>query len=117
MGRPQSPETRKKIGESVKKTRQNKAEVQSPTAKMRQHLSDNFALGHPDGLAPARVRNFGGLGKEVTKIVPVARLQRELEEKAQKEQLQLQRIQQLVPASPKTESPHLASKTESRRGT
>lgn len=54
-----------------------KKDAANPTTVRRRELSAAFALGHPDGKAPARVRNFGGLGKDVTPITPQSRAERE----------------------------------------
>lgn len=77
MGRPQSPETRAKISESVKATWVVK-KTAAPT--LPQRLAESFARGHPDGMAPSAVRNYGSLGP-VEGVAPMSPRRETFEER------------------------------------
>lgn len=74
MGRKQSDATKAKISEGMKASHARRRERRefeaSPTAQRVKSLSESFAIGHPDGIGPSTVRNFGGLGRDVKTIIP-----------------------------------------------
>lgn len=76
MRSPLSTQAKQKISAGMKRAHQRRREVQDPTKVRIAELAANFALGHPDGKAPARVRNFGGIGRDVTKVLPQSRAER-----------------------------------------
>lgn len=76
MRSPLSTQAKQKISDGMKRAHQRRRETQDPTKVRISELAANFALGHPDGKPPARVRNFGGIGRDVTKVLPQSRADR-----------------------------------------
>ena len=71
MPRQHSEETKKKIADGLKKHYlQKRRNAAGPTRRRRMELFDKFVEGHPEGLEPNAVRNFGDLGPEVNPIQP-----------------------------------------------
>jgi len=66
VGRKQTPETKAKISESVKRRlEQKKMEVSDARAR---ELAGHFATGHPDKKMPERVRNYGDMARAEGKV-------------------------------------------------
>ncbi len=76
MRSPLSTHAKLKISDGMKLAHQRRRNANDPTKVRIAELAANFALGHPDGKPPNRVRNFGGIGPDVTKVVPQSRADR-----------------------------------------
>ena len=65
MGRTHSLQTRLKISQGVRAAHARKRLENSPTAQAKQKAAENFAKGHPDGVSPSAVRNYGDFGPDM----------------------------------------------------
>lgn len=71
MGREHSEETKAKISAAMRLSHAARRERNNPTAQKMKKVGEKFAEGHPDGMSPARIRNYGGLGRDVEVIDPI----------------------------------------------
>lgn len=65
MTRQHSDDTKKKIGDGVRASHQRKRDAANPTQAVKRKYADGFASGHPEGLRPRGVRNYGSMGDDL----------------------------------------------------